>query len=317
MRGLNFETLQKLVFSYYGKCKYEKALDIARIAAESFPEKQARTSYWRACLYSLLGRRQEAISILKEANNQGIWWSPTTMLQDDDLKLIKETNDFKQIIESCRYYEEKARLNSVADLLVIPPSMYDGKYKYPLLFSIHWRNGNAQEFSKLWSYNPVLSNFVLAFPQSSQISGVNEYSWDDEKVADKDIQELFNSLLKGYSINHNSIIVAGASQGGKLALDMALKYNSAIVKGFIIMIPALTEFESYIPYIKAAAEKDIRGCIITGDQDYYYSNILNLSNCFRKFNFPCKLITVSGMGHFFPDDYEKKIKIALDYIIKN
>ena len=317
MRDLKFETLQKLIFSYYGKCKYEKALDISRIAAESFPDKLSRTSYWRACLYSLLGRQQEAISILKEATEKGIWWSPKAMLLDEDLDSIKDSKDFKQIVDRCKIYEEKAKGNCKAELLVIPPAEYDARHKYPLLFSIHWRNGNAQEFARLWRYNAVFNNFLLAFPQSSQISGVNEYCWDDDVIAERDIQNSIDRLLSKYSINEKSIIVAGASQGGKLALDMALKHNSPNIRGFVVFIPAIKEFESYIPYLQAAVERNIRGCIIAGDQDYYFSNVLNLSNCFKKFNFSCKLITVAGMGHFFPEDYEKKIRIAVDYIIKN
>jgi len=317
MRDLKFETLQKLIFSYYGKCKYEKALDIARIAAESFPEKLSRTSYWRACLYSLLGRQREAIGILKDATDKGIWWSPQAMLMDEDLDSIKDSRDFKEIVDKCRTYEDKAKVSCKPELLVIPPAAYNARHKYPLLFSIHWRNGNAEEFARLWRYNSVFSNFLLAFPQSSQISGVNEYCWDNDVAAERDIQKSFEKVLSNYSIKEKGIIVAGASQGGKLALDMALKYNSANIKGFVIFIPALREFESYIPYLQAAVENNIRGCIIAGDQDYYFSNVLHLSNCFKKYNLACKLITVAGMGHFFPEDYEKKIKIAVDYIIRN
>lgn len=316
MRGVKFETLQKLVFSYYGKCKYEKALDIAQIAEESFPEKLSRISYWRACLNSRLGRHKEAIRVLRDALEKGIWWSPKTMLQDEDLEDLKNTADFREILETCRIYEEKARQNTKASLLVLPPTTYDVRKRYPVLYAIHWHNGNAQDFSRLWRYNSSLSNYVLAFPQSSQISGVNEYCWDNEQLATRDLLDLFKNLVKDYSVNQNCIIVAGASQGGKLALDFALKQNADNVKGFLVFIPAIVEFESYIPYIRAAAEKNIRGCIIVGDQDYYYNNILTLSKCFKKYNFPCKLITVGGMGHFFPDDYEKKIRIALEYILK-
>ncbi len=315
MGGLKFETLQKLVFSYYGKCKYEKALDIARIAAEGFPEKLSRTSYWRACLYSLLGRNKEAIEVLRSALAKGIWWSPEAMLLDEDLDGIKGTKAFEDILEGCRYYEEKARKSSKPEVLIITPNQYTEGSSYPLLFAIHWHNGNPQDFSRLWRYNSAFSNFILAFPQSSQVTGVNEYCWDDEATSRSDIQELYSSVVKGYPIDTGSIIFAGASQGGKLALDMALKYNADTVKGFIVFIPALREFESYIPYLRQAAAKKLRGCIITGDQDYYYVNVLTLNNCFRRFGLSCKLIAVPGMGHFFPDDYEKKIKLAVDYIM--
>ncbi len=315
MRGLKFETLQKLVFSYYGKCKYEKALDIARIAAEGFPDELSRTSYWRACLYSLLGRQQEAIEVLRSALAKGIWWSPRAMQLDADFDGIKDTKAFEEILEDCRFYEERARKNSIPEVLVITPNKYTRGHIYPLLFSIHWHNGNPQEFSRLWRYNSAFSSFILAFPQSSQATGVNEYCWDDEEASHRDIQELYNRVLKGYAVDTGCIIAAGASQGGKLALDMALKYNNDTVKGFIVFIPTLKEFESYIPYIKGAAAKNIRGCIITGDQDYYYSNVLTLNNCFKRFGLSCKLITLPGMGHFFPDDYEKKIKLAVDYIM--
>lgn len=92
---------QDRVFSLYGEGKIREALSEADRAAQAFPDRITRTSYWRACLHSLLGASDEAIDILQDALARGGWWSQATLRNEADLAPLRDLTEFQSILRAC------------------------------------------------------------------------------------------------------------------------------------------------------------------------------------------------------------------------
>lgn len=314
MGELKFQVLKKLVFDYYAKLNYEKSLDVAILAAEHFPEKKVQTSYWLICLYSRLGQRKRAIELLRNCINNEIWWSPKRLIEDEDLFPIQQELDFHEIIEKSRVMEEKAKEKARPELFVHLPKGYGSHREYPLLLSLHWQNGNIADYQVQWVKHPLAKEYIMAFPQSSQISAVNEYNWDNEILGEQEVGEALKKLVGQYSVNQKEIIIAGASQGARLAIKIALGDNTYPLKGFIAVIPTVERIDALISSQSLAKRKGLRGCIIAGEQDPYFPWAASLQRALRHTGVPCKLIKVNTLGHYFPSDFTKYLKSAVEFV---
>lgn len=168
-----------------------------------------------------------------------------------------------------------------------------------------------RDFAPYWFDNRLLEDFLFAFPQSSQVFGYNAYCWDDPKIVKEDITSLFKEFKGKFYTVHD--IIAGASQGGKLAIELSLNGTLA-GKGFIAVIPAIQNTDSIKKLLEENTNK-IKGCIITGDQDPFYQQTVRLAKLLEENDIACKFIVKEGLGHFFPKDFTKLIKEAIEFIL--
>ena len=60
----------------------------------------------------------------------------------------------------------------------------------------------------------------------------------------------------------------------------------------------------------------LRGCMITGDQDPFYSKTMELAALFEEYGLPCRIIVKKGLGHFFPDDFPDLLTEAVSFILE-
>src|SRR3989442_9641816 len=88
------------LFHYYNESRYREALEVARGAAQKFPDYDAKTSFWTACLQSRLGHHDEATRTLQEAVKRSVWW-PSEVLRDADLDPIRTKPEFMTVEAEC------------------------------------------------------------------------------------------------------------------------------------------------------------------------------------------------------------------------
>src|SRR5438128_5329526 len=93
MASTGFLDYRNSLFRYYNESRYREALEVARDAAEKFPDYDAKTSFWVACLQSRLGHHAYAILTLQDAVKRKVWW-PTEVLRDTDLDPIRDSPEF-------------------------------------------------------------------------------------------------------------------------------------------------------------------------------------------------------------------------------
>ena len=84
----------------YERGDYDKALKIAKKISEAEPKSSAHM-YNVACMYCLVGSQDKGIEWLEKTVNAG-WEDAEQMLDDEDFKSIRETDEFKGLVEGAR-----------------------------------------------------------------------------------------------------------------------------------------------------------------------------------------------------------------------
>src|SRR2546428_8908303 len=178
-----FDYYQTEVFRFYLEKKYADSLRVASEAAEQFPDKTARTSFWIACLNARLGRLDEALEALTEGLRKGAWWHEDT-LGDADLDQIRRTPEFDRIKKECYNLKSVSAKVAKPDLLVMDPRV-SGTESWPVLIVLHQRGGdNPSQTSREWS-SVLQRGFGLAVPWSSQVYDPDRRCWDNLEIAEK------------------------------------------------------------------------------------------------------------------------------------
>ncbi|MFD2045512.1 TPR end-of-group domain-containing protein [Ornithinibacillus salinisoli] len=307
MSEAKFISLQNNLFTAFGMEEFEKVHSLIDQARVEYPERLDKTCFWRACAYAVQGKKTLAISALEEGLSNGVWWNSFTLTHDPDLKSLHERDDFKRIVNKCEDILQTRNHNSESQLYIY------GNEKADIgIFSLHWRGSNVKDFATYWFDNDLLNNYLFGFLQSSQVYGYNAYCWDNSNIALEEICESFMDYKGKYHTQQD--LLAGASQGGKLAMELCLK-NTLGVKGFISVIPAIKDVFAFENLIKNEDKENIKGCIITGDKDPFYQQTLELVALFEEYNIPVKLIVIEGLGHFFPNNFTSLVKEAVDFIL--
>lgn len=304
---VKFVELQNELFELSEKRDFAAMHRLIRKTQKDFPERLDKTSFWKACTYALQGKQAEALSVLNEAFIKGIWWNPNTLRDNPDLQALKSREEFKLIVKKCENMLNHHQLNCSSKLFV-----YGNEGPNTGIFSLHWRGSNVNDFAPYWYDDELLQEYMLGFPQSSQIHGMNSYCWDKHDIAINDISTTFQDFKEKY--NTEQIIIAGASQGGNLAIELSLNDNLLATKGFIAVIPAIRDVESIENLLQT--KPNVKGCIITGDKDPFYKKTIELMSVFEKYDIKCRLIVKEGLGHIFPDDFTKLLSEAVQYIVE-
>ncbi|WP_227395952.1 alpha/beta hydrolase family protein [Jeotgalibacillus aurantiacus] len=308
MKETKLVELQKELFSLFELEKYDDIHLLIDQAQDGFPDRLEKTTFWRACAYAAQGNEQNAIAALNDGLHQGIWWNPLALTYDRHLKNLKDIEAFKLILDECQRILENHQHMSKPELFTYGHDQSDTG-----LFSLHMRGSNVETFAPYWFDDRLLGDLLLAFPQSSQVFGYNAYCWDNPSIAVNEITESFKDFKENFNTKQD--IIAGASQGGKLAIELSFNGNTLSTKGFIAVIPAIQDVAALEGLLKGNTH-DLKGCIITGDQDPFYKKTVEFVKLLEDNEFPCKLIVKEGLGHFFPDDFTELLREAVEFISK-
>ncbi len=311
MSEQRFIELQKQIFFLFDQNKLDEALVTVNQAQEKYPKRLDKTSFWKACIYSLQNKTDEAITELKHALEQGVWWNPHLLMGDPDLKALQEIAEFQAILDQCKEIYEKESQSGKVEL-----DVYGNPNADVSIFSLHMRGMNAKDFAQFWFDQESLEKYYFAFPQSSQVTGSHSYCWDNPEIVKKDIIEAYHRMQEMREGDTSKLILGGGSQGGKVALELFLEGIIPETSGFILVVPSISKLEPIEILLKENKSKNLRGCIITGDQDYCYNNIVELMPMLEAYGVDCKLIVKKGVGHYFPDDFADLVKEAIEYIVR-
>ncbi len=152
--------------------------------------------------------------------------------------------------------------------------------------------------------------------QSSQISGDNQFCWDNERKGLSEMQQSFLLLRKKFNINLSKIILAGASQGARLSFT-ALLSDLIPASGFIYAFPSIGDSNAFISNFKILKPlQSLRGSIISGQRDNFHGENKLLSEILINNGVECQFFSYPELGHVFPDDFDLILKKSVKYILK-
>lgn len=309
-----FQNLQKQLERYLDESEYEIGLRVSLDAVKRFPEKPALTHLWALDFLLSLGKKEEAIKVLKHGFHHGAWWSPKLLITG--FQELEDHPDFPRIIELARERFNEEKVNAKAELVVRTPREYSGEKDYPLLLVLHGAFSNNDNSQHTWTSILEKKPILLALLQSSQIMSSDHFVWDDEDIALRDVKNALSVLVRNYRIDNSKIILGGVSHGAEIAL-VALFSGSTPANGFISVIPSVGAFMKQ--FVKKDAllrwKGNARGFIIAGEKDPRYRNTQIVYEFLTKQGINCQFCSVLNSGHTIPNDFDLVLERAINFVL--
>ena len=176
--------------------------------------------------------------------------------------------------------------------------------------ALHGDQENAKMTLSEWN-RTATQNYMLAFPQSSQIQFSDAYEWEDLEKGVQEIQAHVNEFS-----SHESLIIGGFSAGCRVALK-AIVERCITVAGFIFVAPWLPEIDEWKEAITSLKDTNASGYIICGDQDDdCLEGSKALSAILDEKGIAHELKIVNGLDHEYPEAFNETLQRALQFIQK-
>jgi predicted esterase len=179
------------------------------------------------------------------------------------------------------------------------------------MLALHWYTGTGPEFIERFRSAADDLGFLLASAQSSQMCAKDQYCWDDQAEGEAEVSGALASLRASHRFDADRVILAGASQGGRLAIAMSLALPLC---GFIAVVPAVRGVEEFAAHVESAAERGVKGYIIAGEKDYFLAGTEKLQRFLDSNGVSCRIEVVEGMAHTFPKDFPERLARAARFV---
>ena len=312
----SFDEFQQQVFAYFDNPEtLQLAYDLLEEAFPLYPEHAGLLYNWQYCAAALLGEPDLALAIIRKALDAGHWWGEAYFRNDADLASLQDLPEFNRLVEISESRRKAAQAEAQPRLLTLPlPASTDRPL--PLLLALHGNALNAEYSAKDWQSAAALG-WLTALPQSSQLFGPEMFVWDDLEWGAREVQAHYRDLTGEHPIDADRVVVGGFSKGGELAIWLALK-GSVPAAGFIAVNPGgpfVQAPDNWRPILEECRNlADLRGFLVGGEQDPNIENIRALHEMFTSHGLACELVTTPETAHDFPEDFDRTLASALEYI---
>jgi predicted esterase len=286
---------------------YSAGLRISEQARKECPEEAVQTRFWQACMHSLIGNAGEAVAALRAGLREGAWWSPSQLDQEHDFDAIRGTPGFSDIGTECeRRFRERQAASEPLFMTIEPETGIDAER---CLIAIHWRGGSAKEFAEYWEPLAEDRGWTLVFPQSSQVYSSTGYCWDDVALAKKELMKCVASLEAQYGIRRERLIVAGASQGARVAFEIALEIGAP----YFCVIPSFPE--GYDESVRAGKQGRGKSYFVLGERDELNRRSQPVIDALKECGAPPDVRVMKGVGHDLPEGFAALISGDLEELL--
>jgi len=307
---MDFHLFEAEFLRLYHAENYADAMNWLRLGGGQFPEKAATLYFWRACITTLLGQPDQAVAVLKEGFDLGYWWAERLLKGDSDLGSLQELPDFIELVARCEARHLEAEKGHPAEVLVYLP---DPGFQppYPLLLVLHGRSSTPEAITQ--PLLPVTGmGWMLAAVQSSQMLLPGAYAWDDYHCSRDDVRSMMDVVKVRFPVDNGRIVLAGFSQGGGLALKLAL---SGVLKprGVIAFAPYLRLTEN----ASESANKNFKVWMATGMLDSRQTIFSNIENLLQTHSISYRREHVENLGHNLPENLTNHFIKAYNFIFNN
>lgn len=290
--------MREAVFSHYRKDEFAEALAAVEVF-EGAEDEQSDLVFWRMCLLCRLGRTDEAIDAFEDSLRQGLWWSGI-LLEDSDLDSARSDPRWSGLASESAEMAERAAAVDL-DPVVIDPieSLVRGTVVY-----FHGA-GSHPAFELPQFTAAVERGFRLVGLFGSQPLSRSRWMWK----ADVD----FETARLSDSLNHLSapVVLAGFSQGAKVAAKMVW-LGKVKASGLILVAPSFNVRDADL----LESAHPAPAWIVTGEQDASFESTRCVAEKLAAAGVPHRLDVREGLGHDFPDDFDRTLPLALKWILE-
>jgi predicted esterase len=309
---LTFKQVQKEIFKRFRAKEYEKVEALSQEALTRFPDKTHKITWRLAVLYLMAGKQKKCLEILEYGQERNIpypiWPGAGPMKQ------LESFEKFKKIVETNHRIQKELSANTKAELVVQTPKKYSDQETYPLFITLHGWAGNINTLRKYWKLKKAAREYITAFIQSSQVVEMDSFGWSDYQAGRKDIKQIYQQIMQQYPVDNQQVVIGGFSQGALMAVDIAINHIIPAI-GFVALQPGGDLPDTFNEKnVKKAANRGLRGTIITGPMDHYFQQQKEMDTIFQKTNLPHRFIVKRGFKHGFPWNLPRLIDAALSHI---
>ncbi|MDF1667031.1 MAG: PHB depolymerase family esterase, partial [Planctomycetota bacterium] len=224
--------------------KYQQGIRAFKYCAALFPERP--TAYYNlACIYSLLGKKEEALNHVETALKKG-FKSFEHMTRDTDLKNIQGEKRFKDLVKTY-----KKKLVEQLQSRMIEPKGHDGKR--PLFVFLHGRDQNPDQYVALMKDLAQKHGFGLILPRGD-VNAAQGARWG--QGAETSVMTPLKKALASGKYDSKKVVIGGFSSGAFQALDIALT-NPGVFSG-VVDFGAFYEESQVTASLPAAAKAGLR-----------------------------------------------------------
>lgn len=308
----DFMTAQEALFAAYGAGDYARALGLALETRQRHPTRAARAEYWIACLQCKLGRPDEALSTLEASLEAGRWPNPDRLRSDPDLEPIREHPRLLRVLDLCEHRRHAQQATARPELRVRSPAASSLAAHPPLLVALHMRGGDAEETLYHWR-TAIDEGAILAAPQGSHVEGPYEFAWGPDSEAE--IGAHVAALQRERTFDRERVVLAGASQGARLAVSLALRGSPLESRGFIAVVGAPELDATLLAAAARAARRGLRGVFLTGTSDFGRGTVERAHADVTAAGVDARIEVVPGLGHAFPVDFGERLRSALAFVL--
>jgi predicted esterase len=307
-----YQDMRKHLGELYEQEKFEEAAELLLWAREKFPDYLFNNSYNLALMYVRSGQYEKGIDALQYALNRGLWFA-LYFFEPEPWTPLREQEGFQAIRDQCEALKQEAQKKAKPDLLVVTPEDFEPKKTYPLFITLHGGSENIEIFKDRWKSQKMLKEFIIAYPQSSQVMSMDGYWWHgDVELAKREIADAYHTVIKEYPVDSENVIIGGFSSGGVAALEVLLS-NAIPIHGFIVLCPDWPESFT-AERIRDMKNRGIRGTLVTNEMDERLPLHEKMVETFKAEGLPHQFIVTPNIGHWYPEDLDGKIDQAIDHI---
>lgn len=288
---------------------YAEALELIDREGHLFPDYSQKVIYaWRMDMAGRLHDDELVLRLLREAVQAGYWYAG--LRRDPDYAPLYGRPEFERLADLCEQRRAEAMAAAVPVLTTMPPAA--GPPPYPLLVALHGANAVAE--GGHWAPAAAQGWFV-AIPQSSQVYAPGTYTWNDWEWAVREVRAHYDRLSAAFPVDPQRVVLAGFSQGGGLALWLAL--NGIIpARGLILVGPFLPDVDAVVPVLERNDRRGLRVYLVAGRRDRYcYGIAQKLAELLPRYGVACELVVCADLEHMFPADFDRRLPDALDFVL--
>jgi predicted esterase len=306
-----FDEVAGAVFRLYGERRYAEALTLARDASGRFPDRGATTSFWAACLLSLMGEHDDAVAVLADGIERGEWWSEGRLRGDPDLASLQGRADFDAVVDAAR--RRHAANPSRPALEVLRPSTKPRGF----VIALHGAGGTIESAAAQWQHATELG-YAVGVPLSSQRSGSDDdgRGWDDVDLAAHEVADARDRVAHQFELEPESAIFAGFSQGGRRVVEWALTGTPPDVRRFIGVASGVDHIrpEDVDRQLASGVRRGIRAAFVVGEEDWVLESVKPFHEALRAAGIASRLDVVPGVGHDYPPDFRSRLSALLAWV---
>jgi len=308
----SYQEMRAQVVELYGEERFAEAAEILTDAREQYPDHLMANCVNLALMYLPMERFEKGLEALGYGLDHGIWYGKYAFL-DPTWDPMKGAPGWEVFEGRNQKAKEVAAKEVEPRLEVVLPTDYDPTRSYPLFLALHGGGENVDLFMPNWG-SPVLAReFIVAFPQSTQLIAMDGYNWtEDVALSLRDIRGAYQEVVDQYPVDEGHIFVGGFSSGGVASLEVVLN-GTLPVQGFVVLCPAMPD--DFSPEaVRAASERGVRGTLLTTEMDGRVDQQRRMADIMKEAGLPLEFHITPDIGHWYPDDLAARIDDAIAHI---